>query len=256
MAVFECFIMKREDVENSYSNEILTLAKVRFEEMTPTEKQRLEDSILKGLPGTVDDLTIPVFKKMIAQYKDVSHADLKENLSYFLNEVIPVAEEHGIKMAIHPDDPPMDIMGLPRIIKSEKDLEDLVSFIDSPSNGITFCTGSLGANPDNDLPKMIRKFGDKIHFLHLRNVKREANGSFYEDNHLEGSSDMYEIVKTILKIEKERGVSLPMRPDHGHQMLQDLKNNDSYAGYSAIGRLRGLAELRGLALGISKSCEL
>ena len=159
-------------------------------------------------------------------------------------------------MAIHPDDPPMDIMGLPRIIKSEKDLEDLVSFIDSPSNGITFCTGSLGANPDNDLPKMIRKFGDKIHFLHLRNVKREANGSFYEDNHLEGSSDMYEIVKTILKIEKERGVSLPMRPDHGHQMLQDLKNNDSYAGYSAIGRLRGLAELRGLALGISKSCEL
>ena len=256
MAVFECFIMKREDVENSYSNEILTLAKVRFEGMTPTEKQRLEDSILKGLPGTVDDLTIPVFKEMIAQYKDISHADLKANLSYFLNEVIPVAEEHGIKMAIHPDDPPMDIMGLPRIIKSEKDLEDLVSFIDSPSNGITFCTGSLGANPDNDLPKILNKFKDRIHFLHLRNVKREADGSFYEDNHLEGSSDMYDIVKTILKIEKERGVLLPMRPDHGHQMLQDLQNNDSYAGYSAIGRLRGLAELRGLALGINKSCEL
>lgn len=253
MAAFECFIMKREGVEKSYSSDILEQAKARFDEMTPNEKQRLEDSILKGLPGTVDDLTIPVFKEMIAQYDNISHADLKANLSYFLNEVIPVCEENGIKMAIHPDDPPMDIMGLPRIIKSESDLEDLVNFIDSPSNGITFCTGSLGANPNNNLPKMIEKFKDKIHFLHLRNVRREDNGSFYEDNHLDGSSDMYDVVKAVLKIEKERGISLPMRPDHGHQMLHDLRNNNSYAGYSAIGRLRGLAELRGLALGISKS---
>lgn len=253
MAVFEAFIMKRDAVEKAYSPEILTKAKVRFNEMTAGEKQRLEDSILKGLPGTVDDLTIPIFKDMISQYKNVSHADLKANLSYFLNEVIPVCEELGIKMAIHPDDPPMDIMGLPRIIKSETDLEDLINFIDSPSNGITFCTGSLGANPDNDLPKMIEKFKNKIHFLHLRNVRREDDGSFYEDNHLDGSSDMYNVVKAVLKIEKERSVSLPMRPDHGHQMLHDLKNQDSYAGYSSIGRLRGLAELRGLALGISKS---
>ncbi|GAA4232851.1 mannonate dehydratase [Postechiella marina] len=253
MAAFECFIMQRDGVEKSYSTEVLEQAKMRFENMTPKEKQRLRDSILKGLPGTVDDLSIPVFKEMIAQYDNVSHNILKANLCYFLNEVIPVCEELGIKMAIHPDDPPMDIMGLPRIIKSESDLDDLVNFIDSPSNGITFCTGSLGANPNNDLPKMIEKFKDKIHFLHLRNVKREDNGSFYEDNHLDGSSNMFEVVKTVLKIEKERGVSLPMRPDHGHQMLQDLKNNDSYAGYSAIGRLRGLAELRGLALGISKS---
>ncbi|MEC3905515.1 mannonate dehydratase [Tamlana sp. 2201CG12-4] len=253
MALFECFIMKRDDVESSYTPNILEQAKTRFNEMTSQEKQRLEDSILKGLPGTVEDLTIPVFKAMIAQYKNVSHADLKANLAYFLNEVIPVAEENGIKMAIHPDDPPIDILGLPRIIKSESDLDDLVNFIDSPSNGITFCTGSLGAHPENDLPKMIEKFKDRIHFLHLRNVKREANGSFYEDNHLDGSSDMYEIVKAVLKIEKARGVSLPMRPDHGHQMLHDLENRKAYAGYSAIGRLRGLAELRGLKLGILKS---
>ena len=253
MAVFEKFIMKRDGVEDSYTPEILEKAKIRFSEMTPEEKQALEDNVLKGLPGTVDDLTIPVFKEMIAQYDNLSHADLKANLSYFLNEVIPVCEEHGIVMAIHPDDPPMDIMGLPRIIKSEKDLDDLVGFIDSPSNGITFCTGSLGANPDNDLPKLIRKFANRIHFLHLRNVKREADGSFYEDNHLEGSSDMYEVVKAVLEIEKERNIQLPMRPDHGHQMLHDLEPNSAYPGYTSIGRLRGLAELRGLALGISKS---
>jgi mannonate dehydratase len=253
MAVFECFMMKREDVENSYTADIIEKAKIRFSKMSSEEKQRLEDSILKGLPGTVDDLTIPIFKEMIAQYNGVSHQTLKANLSYFLNEVIPVAEENGVKMAIHPDDPPFDIMGLPRIIKSEKDLDDLVGFIDSPSNGITFCTGSLGANPENNLSKMIEKFGDKIHFLHLRNVKREADGSFYEDNHLDGSSDMYEIVKAVVILENKRGVQIPMRPEHGHQMLNDLENDKAYAGYTAIGRLRGLAELRGLELGIKKS---
>jgi len=253
MAVFETYIMQRNGVEKDYDEAILAKAKLRYEAMSKTEIQRLKDSILKGLPGTVDDLDIPTFKKMIAQYKDLSHSDLKSNLSYFLNEIIPLAEELGVKMAIHPDDPPFDIMGLPRIITSERDLDDLVGFIDSPSNGITFCTGSLGANKKNDLPKMIEKFKNRIHFLHLRNVKREDDGSFYEDHHLEGSSDMFEIVKAVLKIEKERNISLPMRPDHGHQMLDDLKHNNSYAGYTAIGRLKGLAELRGLSLGISKS---
>ncbi len=252
MAVFEKYIIQREAIENAYTPSILEKAAIRYSKMSIEDKQLLEDNILKGLPGTVDDLTIPVFREMIAQYKGVTHTDLKANLSYFLNEIIPVAEELGIKMAIHPDDPPFDILGLPRIIKSEKDLEDLVNFINSPSNGITFCTGSLGANPDNNLPKMIEKFKNRIHFLHLRNVKRENDGSFFEDNHLDGSSDMYEIVKTVLKIEKELKKSLPMRPDHGHQMLNDLKTNTSYPGYSAIGRLKGLAELRGLALGISK----
>ncbi|KJD31394.1 mannonate dehydratase [Tamlana nanhaiensis] len=253
MAVFEKFIMQREGVENDYTTEVLKQAENAFNNMSAAEKQQLEDNVLKGLPGTVDDLTIPVFKDMIAQYDNLTHADLKANLSYFLNEVIPVCEAHGIVMAIHPDDPPMDIMGLPRIIKSEADLDDLVSFVDSPANGITFCTGSLGANPDNDLPKMIRKFGDRIHFLHLRNVKREVNGSFYEDNHLEGSTDMYEVVKAVVEVEKQRNVQLPMRPDHGHQMLNDLNDNNAYAGYTAIGRLRGLAEIRGLALGVSRS---
>ena len=253
MAVFEAYIMQRSDVEKDYDKAILTKAKQRYEAMSKTEIQRLKDGILKGLPGTVDDLDIPTFKKMIAQYKDLSHSDLKSNLSYFLNEIIPLAEELGVKMAIHPDDPPFDIMGLPRIITSERDLDDLVNFIDNPSNGITFCTGSLGANENNDLPRMIEKFKNRIHFLHLRNVKREGDGSFYEDHHLEGSSDMFEIVKAVLKIEKERNISLPMRPDHGHQMLDDLKHNNSYAGYTAIGRLKGLAELRGLSLGISKS---
>jgi len=253
MAVFESCILKRENVDESYDKVILEKAKERFLNMSDSEIKGLEDTVLKGLPGTVDDLTIPVFKEMIAEYDALSHDDLKENLSYFLNEIIPLAEELGIVMAIHPDDPPIDIMGLPRIIKSEKDLEDLVSFVDSPSNGITFCTGSLGANPDNDLPALIRKFGDKIHFLHLRNVRREADGSFYEDHHLDGSSDMYELVKAILEVEKRRGIQLPMRPDHGHQMMHDLNENSAYSGYTAIGRLRGLSEIRGLALGLSKS---
>lgn len=252
MAIFECFILKREKAEKDYTSGVLKIAAKRFSEMQELEKKELQDNVLKGLPGTVDDLSIPVFKEMIGAYKNMSHADLKSNLSYFLNQVIPVAEEHGIKMAIHPDDPPFDILGLPRIIKNEQDLDDLVNFIDSPSNGITFCTGSLGANSVNDLPRMIHKFRDKIHFLHLRNVKREDDGSFFEDNHLEGSSDMYEIVKAVLEIEKQRGVELPMRPDHGHQMLHELKSNEGYAGYSAIGRLRGLAELRGLEMGITK----
>ena len=244
IAVFEKFIMKREGVAKDYTPEVLSQAAKKFDLMSSEEKQSLEDSVLKGLPGTVDDLTIPVFKEMIAEYAYVSHQDLKANLSFFLNEIIPVAEKNGVKMAIHPDDPPFDIMGLPRIIKSERDLEDLVGFIDSPANGITFCTGSLGANPENDLPKMIEKFADRIHFLHLRNVRREENGSFYEDNHLDGSLDMYEIVKSVLKIEQNKGVSIPMRPDHGHQMLDDLKTKSAYAGYTAIGRFRGLAELR------------
>ena len=253
MLVFERHVLKRIGVEASYSEALVQKADERFARMTTDEKQRLSDSVLKGLPGTVDDLSIPVFKEMLAQYDDLSHRDLKSNLSFFLNEIVPLAEELGLKMAIHPDDPPFDIMGLPRIVKSESDLDDLIGFIDSPSNGITFCTGSLGANPENDLPKMIRKFKDRIHFLHLRNVKREKDGSFFEDNHLEGSSDMYEILKAVLEIEKDGNRELPMRPDHGHQMLNDLDANSTYAGYTAIGRLKGLAELRGLEMGIAKS---
>ena len=253
MAIFDCFILKRTNASFDFSAEIMDSAKSKFNVMTINEIETLKDNILKGLPGTVDDLSLNDFRSMLSAYDGLTHADLKSNLSHFLNQVIPVAEELGVKMAIHPDDPPIDIMGLPRIIKSESDLEDLVNFFDSPSNGITFCTGSLGANPNNDLQKMIYKFADKIHFLHLRNVKREPDGSFFEDNHLDGSSDMYSIVKAILEIEDKKGIQIPMRPDHGHQMLYDLKNKNAYAGYTAIGRLKGLAELRGLELGIKKS---
>ncbi len=253
MAIFECFLMKREGAEKDYTSEVLREAKSRFKQISAEEVQRIEDAILKGLPGTVDDLTMDQFKEMIAQYDGVSHQELKENLSFFLNQVIPVAEELGVVMAIHPDDPPFDIMGLPRIITSEADLDDLVNFVDSPSNGITFCTGSLGANPANDLPKMFAKFADRVHFLHLRNVRREADGSFYEDNHLEGSTDMYAIVEEIVKYEKSSGKKIPMRPDHGHQMVDDLAKNHAYCGYTAIGRLKGLAELRGLELGIHRN---
>ncbi|NIJ46244.1 mannonate dehydratase [Wenyingzhuangia heitensis] len=253
MAVFEIYLMERKGAEKDYTEAVLKKAKLAFEQMSSTEKIRLSDCILKGLPGTVDDLSMEDFKEMIAQYDGMSHQDLKNNLSFFLNEVIPVAEENGVVMAIHPDDPPMDILGLPRIIKSEKDLEDLVGFVDSPSNGITFCTGSLGANPNNDLPKLIEKFADRIHFLHLRNVRREADGSFFEDEHLGGSSDMYEVVKAVAKIEKQRGIEIPMRPDHGHQIIDDLTNSNAYCGYTALGRLKGLAELRGLELGIKRS---
>jgi len=252
MAIFEIYLMQREGAESDYTTAVLEKAKSIYSQMNAIEIKRLEDSILKGLPGTVDDLTMDSFKEMIAQYDGLTHQDLKANLSFFLNEIIPLAEELGVKMAIHPDDPPMDIMGLPRIIKSENDLEDLVNFIDSPSNGITFCTGSLGANPENDLPKIFNKFAHRIHFLHLRNVRREADGSFYEDNHLEGSLDMYDIVKQIVIWEKDKSVSLVMRPDHGHQMVDDLTKDHAYCGYTAIGRLKGLAELRGLELGIKK----
>ncbi|WP_121068769.1 mannonate dehydratase [Maribacter vaceletii] len=252
MAIFEKYIMNVEVIEEAYTSNILKRAEILFSEMTTKEKHNLQERILMGLPGIVNDLTIPVFKIMIAQYDNLSHSDLKRNLSYFLKEVIPVCEENDMTMGIHPGDPPIDIMGLPRIIKSEQDLEDLVNFVDSPANGITFCTGALGANPDNNLPKMIRMFGDRIHFIHLRNVRLENKGSFFEDNHLEGSTDMYEVVKAIIEVETRRGLHLPMRSDHGHQMLDDLKDINVYSGYSAIGRLRGLAELRVLALGIIK----
>ncbi len=253
MAAFELFLMQRPGAEKAYTSEVLTEAETLFAKMSASEKQVMEDNILKGLPGTVEDLSMSDFKAMLSPYDGLTHQDLKSNLSFFLNEVIPVAEEHHMVMAIHPDDPPIDIMGLPRIVKSEQDLEDLISFVDSPANGITLCTGSLGANPEVDLPKIVAKFADRIHFLHLRNVRREADGSFYEDNHLDGSVDMYAVVAEIMNIEQQSGREIPMRPDHGHQLLDDLNTSSAYCGYSAIGRLKGLAELRGLELGIKRT---
>ena len=202
--------------------------------------------------------TIDEFKQKIKAYDDIDAAALKQNLAWFLKAIIPEAEKLGIKMCIHPDDPPFPLLGLPRVVSTEKDLADVINACPSPSNGLTFCTGSLGARRDNDLPGIVSRLGEHIHFLHLRNVQRESNGSFHEADHLGGSTDMYAVMKSIILEQKKRqesgrdDIAIPMRPDHGHKLLDDFKY-DTFPGYSAIGRLKGLAELRGLELGIKRS---
>ena len=249
---FDLFLLQRPGAEKDYTEEEIRLAKEKFSAMSEQEKADLFRNAMLGLPGSKEAFTREQVLEALNTYAGIDAAKLKQHLFEFLREVVPVAEQVGVKMAIHPDDPPYPILGLPRIMSTAKDVDEMLQTVPSTTNGLCFCTGSYGARADNDLVSMLKKYAAHIHFLHLRNTSRDPLGNFYEADHLGGDSDMYAIVSEVWDIMQARKQSIPMRPDHGHQMLDDLKKQ-TYPGYSAIGRLKGLAELRGLEYGVSRA---
>ena len=251
LAVFDMYILKRKNAADDYNDDIIYEAEKKFHQYTQKELDDLKTMILFGLPGE-KKITIPEVLDKLDWYKDVDHTALKENLKHFLREISPVADELNIKLAIHPDDPPFDVLGLPRIVSNKDDIDFILSSVPNESNGICFCTGSLGASKSNDLVDIVKSIDTRLHFAHLRNTKRDVHGNFYEADHLNGDTDMYNVVKEILAIQQKVETQIPFRPDHGHVMLDDI-NKKTNPGYSCIGRMRGLAELRGLMLGISRA---
>lgn len=248
LAYFDIYILKRSDASNDYPQEILDGALETKNTISVEEEAVLKEVILMGVPGE-DSITLESLQQSIDIYQQIGFDGLRANLLYFLNAIATVCKEEGITMTIHPDDPPYPILGLPRIASNKADLEFIIQGVNESFNGICFCTGSLGAGAHNDITDIFEAVKHRVHFIHLRNVKKDATGNFYEADHLDGDVNMYRIMKAIVAENSKRATPIPFRPDHGHQMLDDLTKT-THPGYSAIGRLRGLAELRGLELGI------
>lgn len=258
-AVIDIYILKRKNAADSYSSDIQSKALDYYHKLSAEDLENLKNTFLLGFPGSGEMLSLDEVKSRIESYKDISKQDFRENLRDFLKEIVPVAEEAGIKLAIHPDDPPWPALGLPRIVSNNDDLDSILNVIDSPSNGITFCTGSFGSSSENDLPSMIKKFANRINFLHLRNVSRDIEKNFHENAFFNGDQDMYMLMKVMVEEDLRRMnlddyQRIPLRPDHGQRILEDF-NHEDYPGYPLYGRLKSLAEIRGLEIGIRRSMK-